>query len=187
MNIFVLDRNPDLAAIYHNDRHCVKMILESAQLLCTAHRVIDGQPREGHSASGRRAKRWSLADPVMEASLYHATHVNHPSAVWVRTSRDHYGWLLQLFYALNREYTYRYGKTHACLFLTRWLDHPPVGLGIYGGPAVPPPQAMPDECRVPLTGPYDWDATVLAYQRYYREVKKNMSRWTKRDTPDFMS
>jgi hypothetical protein len=46
MNIFVLDTNPAKAAKYHNNKHCVKMILETAQLLSTAHRIIDGKQEE---------------------------------------------------------------------------------------------------------------------------------------------
>lgn len=42
MNIFVLHDEPRLAAQAHLDRHVVKMILEYAQLLSTAHRILDG-------------------------------------------------------------------------------------------------------------------------------------------------
>ena len=42
MNIFYLDRDPKIAAQLACDKHVVKMILESAQMLCTAHRVLDG-------------------------------------------------------------------------------------------------------------------------------------------------
>lgn len=42
MNIFMLDSNPELAAQYHYDTHIVKMILESAQILCTVnHKSFD--------------------------------------------------------------------------------------------------------------------------------------------------
>jgi hypothetical protein len=36
MNIFVLDRNVRKCAQYHCDQHVSKMILESAQIMCTA-------------------------------------------------------------------------------------------------------------------------------------------------------
>ena len=42
MNIFYLDRDPKIAAQMMCDKHVVKMILESAQILSTAHRVLDG-------------------------------------------------------------------------------------------------------------------------------------------------
>ena len=42
MNIFYLNKDPKIAAMEHNDKHCVKMILEYAQMLSTAHRELDG-------------------------------------------------------------------------------------------------------------------------------------------------
>ena len=42
MNIFYLSTNTDECARYHCDKHVVKMILETAQMLSTAHRVLDG-------------------------------------------------------------------------------------------------------------------------------------------------
>ena len=43
MNIFVLDKDPHIAAQMHCDRHVPKMIVESAQMLSTAHRLLDGE------------------------------------------------------------------------------------------------------------------------------------------------
>lgn len=65
MNIFYLDENPNLCAQYHCDRHVIKMILESAQLLCTALNVVAGQ----------------------QVTPYKSTHVNHPCSIWVRELR----------------------------------------------------------------------------------------------------
>ena len=87
------------------------MILEYAQLLSTAHRVLDGNHIDGYSKTGRKQKRYVLSDN-RDSFLYSATHINHPSAVWVRKSRDNYTWLYQLLVWLCREYTYRYGKIH---------------------------------------------------------------------------
>ena len=42
MNIFYLDRSVYRPAEMHCDKHVVKMILETAQMLSTAHRVLDG-------------------------------------------------------------------------------------------------------------------------------------------------
>ena len=72
MNIFYLDSDPYVAAKMHCDKHVVKMILESAQMLSTAHRVLDGD---------------EYAD---ERGLYKMAHKNHPSTIWVRTSTDNY-------------------------------------------------------------------------------------------------
>jgi hypothetical protein len=83
MNIFYLDHDAERCAEMHNDKHVVKMILEYAQLLSTAHRVLDGTIIDRLSPSGRKQKAYLLADN-RESSLYSATHINHPSAVWVK-------------------------------------------------------------------------------------------------------
>jgi hypothetical protein len=95
MNIFYLDRDPKIAAQMHCDKHCIKMILESAQMLSTAHRVIDGD------------------DYANERGLYKMAHKNHPSTIWVRSSDEHYNWMYSLMLSQMEEYTYRYDKHHA--------------------------------------------------------------------------
>ena len=82
MNIFYLDRNPVIAAQMMCDKHVVKMILESAQMLSTAHRVLDGDDRAN------------------ETGLYKMAHKNHPSTIWVRASSENYRWLWKHFDAL---------------------------------------------------------------------------------------
>ena len=78
MNVFYLDKDPVLAASYHCDKHCVKMIVESAQLLSTAHRLLDED--DAHS------------------NLYKVAHKNHPSTIWVRSSLENYTWLYAVSY-----------------------------------------------------------------------------------------
>ena len=80
MNIFYLDRDPHEAARLQCDKHVVKMILETAQLLSTAHNELDG---------GQIA--------------YKTTHKNHPSAVWARKSLDNYLWLYRHLEGLGSE------------------------------------------------------------------------------------
>lgn len=120
MNIFYLDNDVTTCAEMHVDKHCVKMILEYAQLLCTAHRVLDGKEvveqkyvKGSLPARYRNVKRWKLTDERNDL-LYSATHINHPSAVWARQNVENYKWLQSLLVALCKEYTYRYGKVHKC-------------------------------------------------------------------------
>ena len=94
MNIFVLDKNPITAAQQQCDKHVVKMILESAQMLSTAHRILDGD------------------EPADKFGLYKKSHTNHPCSIWVRESNNNYRWLWIHMMALGEEYTHRYGKTH---------------------------------------------------------------------------
>lgn len=124
MNIFYIDPCPVKAAQMQCDKHVVKMVLESSQMLCAAHHVVEG------------------GAPVP----YRLAHKNHPSTVWVRSNRKHYDWLYRHFQGLSEEYTERYGKVHLswekCHML---LLCPPSG--IPDTDWSDPPQCMPDECK----------------------------------------
>ena len=121
MNIFYIHDNPVIAAQAMTDKHVVKMILESAQLLSTAHRALDGEEFIQLSKSGARLRKWNHPDPHMDATLYKSTHLNHPSGIWVRDSTENYMWLYQHFIALSEEYYQRYGKRHASELLLSGL------------------------------------------------------------------
>lgn len=97
MNIFVVDTNPEEAARALCDQHVVKMVLETAQLLCTAF-------------------------PTAIQTPYKHTHKNHPAAVWTRQSAANFEWLMQHGLALSAEYTRRYGKVHASHRILVWCQ-----------------------------------------------------------------
>ena len=78
MNIFMLHENPQTNVEMHCDKHVVKMVIEYAQLMSTAHRVLDGKLYEDRTANNRRIKRWLHPNPNMENLLYKASHINHP-------------------------------------------------------------------------------------------------------------
>ena len=173
MNIFYLDHSPKLAAEYHCDPHVVKMILEVAQLLSTAHRVIDGT--KFVSSSGRKKTTW--VHPTLDSVLYKATHVNHPSAVWCRETSENYSWTYSLFKELCREYTFRFGKVHATdQKLSNVLSTLPANITVGG--LTPIAQAMPDYCK-------DSDP-VQAYRDYYAIDKQRLLRYTKRTMPQWL-
>lgn len=174
MNIFYLDDNVVKCAEYHNDKHVVKMILEYAQLLSTAHRVIDGYEYTDAS-SGRKIKRWKLYNEK-EQHLYKATHVNHPSAVWARQFDNNYRYLYGLFDCLLKEYTYRYGKQHACEKMRPYLIDTP--RKIPTGYFTQPTPAMPDEYKVA-------NDSIQSYRNYYVGAKKSMANWKKRPVPEW--
>lgn len=175
MNIFYISADPIQAAQWMVDKHVVKMILESAQLLSTAHRVLDGKEWVD-SSTGRRIKRWELADS-REHVMYKATHINHPSAVWARQSVENYLWLVEHFEALLNEYTYRYNKKHKCYDMLYTLQSPPLQLKAWD--ATPMICAMPDEYQT-STDP------VENYRNYYRVGKANLHKWTGRKAPDWI-
>lgn len=184
MNIFYLDTDVTKCAEMHNDKHCVKMILEYAQLLSTAHRVLDGILSTGVSPSGRKRTVYILADNL-DSVLYSATHVNHPSAVWVRQSDKNYDWLFALFQALMTEYTYRYGKVHACSKLELYLARIPKN--IPWAPFTDPTPAMPDDVKVlkeVYTDRYQLDS-LASYRNYYIQNKTHLANWKKRDVPEW--
>ena len=119
MNIFLLHLNPVICAMMHLDKHVVKMILETCQLLCSAHWVTN-----------------SLYKPC-----YKLTHKNHPSSIWTRESKANYKWLCSLGQELCKEYTYRYGKIHKCqTYLENLALHVP---DLPDLEFTPPKQAMP--------------------------------------------
>jgi hypothetical protein len=170
MNIFYLDKDPKLAAQYHCDKHVVKMILESAQLLCTAHRVLDGVEGVKLSSNNRRIKIWTLND-WREDELYKTAHYNHPCAVWVRKSVHNYKWLTELGDALLREYAQRYAKGHGCIdVLNTCKNFIPDSMP--KAEFTDPPQAMDlyPQCKVP-------GDTVQAYRNYYKEIKSEIAEW----------
>lgn len=176
MNIFYLDNDTKTCAQMHVDKHCVKMILEYAQLLSTAHRVLDGTINVGTSGSGRRKTTYTLSDS-RDSVLYSATHINHPSAVWVRQSRENYIWLWQLFRDLCAEYTYRYGRTHATERLVEVLSVVPSNIG--DSNFTEPTPAMPDDYKVAGN-------SIQSYKNYYLGDKQRMFSWKKRETPNWI-
>ena len=176
MNIFYLNKDPKVCAEMHVDKHCVKMILEYAQLLSTTHRVLDGILVDGLSKSGRKRKQYILPDQ-REQVLYSATHINHPSAIWVRQSDANYAWLYRMFGALMDEYTYRYGKNHACERLADELSYRPKN--IPKGSFTEPTPAMPDHYKVA-------GDSIQSYKNYYLGDKQRMFSWKNRPTPQFI-
>jgi len=184
MNIFYLDSDTQKCAEMHNDKHCIKMILEYAQLLSTAHRVLDGVLTVGLSKSGRKRQQYVLPDE-REQMLYSATHVNHPSAVWCRQTDSNYIWLSKLLKELCKEYTYRYGKVHKCeqIGLVDALFHN-TPKNIRNGNFTGPTPAMPDECKVE-------NDSLQSYRNYYAMNKQHLASWkgkiNSRMTPSWLS
>ena len=173
MNIFYVHKNATEAATNLVDSHVVKMILESCQLLSTAHRLLDGQPVQGKTKTGRKVTRYVLSDD-RENVLYQATHINHPSTVWVRGSANNYNWLHSHLMALLNEYTYRYDKVHKCASLSVSLRRLPENIPVV--PFTPPTPAMKEEFLV------DNDS-LKSYRNYYIKGKAHLHKWTKRNPP----
>ena len=172
MNIFYLDKDPKLAAQMACDKHCSKMIVESCQMLSTAHRILDGTEYYGKTANGRNIKRWKHPNPNLEPVLYKASHVNHPSTRWVMDSAFNYVWLYNHMLELNEEFKKRYGHTQdhkSVRLLKQILSHTPVKANWKkkGSDATP---AMPEHCKVP-------GDSVASYRKYYILEKRRFATW----------
>lgn len=182
MNIFYLHNDPEMCAQMHNDKHVVKMILEYAQLLSTAHRFLDGTISVGRSKSGRKKTSYVINDD-RDNFLYAATHINHPSAKWVRHSVANYSWLFAMWSELLKEYTYRYGKHHSAERLIPYLVTHPRNISNeekYSAPW----RAMPDEYKYARSVE---NYTIESYRAYYLGEKVKMSRWTNRAMPQWFA
>ena len=177
MNIFYIHPDAKTCATQHNDAHVRKMCIEYAQLMSTAHRVLDGNEIIGSSPSGRRQRQWHFSDIDKNELVYKASHVNHPSNVWARHSHSNYQWLYQLWVALLDEYTHRYEKIHACSKLRNVLKNSPTNIRI-GGFTQPTP-AMPDE--------FIFQDSVKSYRMYYNKSKAHIAKWKNRPIPDWFS
>ena len=159
MNIFILDWDVKKCTQYHVDKHVVKMILETAQLLCGVHHVTDEVTTKYRTST----------DQVP----YKLSHKNHPCAIWARKSLSNYLYLCELGLELSKEYTHRYGKRHKSEMVILWC--------IMNKPNIPnigftePAKAMPDEFKV--------DSVVESYRNYYMGAKSDLAAWKNREKP----
>jgi hypothetical protein len=167
MNIFVLDIEQEKNAKLYNDKHCVKQLLETTQILCGVHWV------EGKEAP------------------YKLSHKNHPCSIWARECIENYDWLCKLGMSLCKEYTYRYEKIHKSQAVIEWAIKNRPNLPIKGK-FTKFALAMPDDCKVddPIVSYRNY---YRMYKQYWEkkdkktgEVKQILHTWTKRDKPEFM-
>jgi len=156
MNLFFLSKDPVKAAQLQCDRHIVKMVIETAQMLSAAHHVNGSQ-----------------LDTDM---LYKKTHVNHPSTVWCRTSLANYTWAYEHFIALCDEYTHRYGKVH--LTDTKFRELLKTAPTMTSDAYTKAPKCMPIE--------YQCGSLIESYRAYYYYTKRSFAKYTNRSVPSFM-
>lgn len=153
MNIFILDRDITRNVHYHCDKHVVKMCLEYAQLID----CVNACAKQPH--------------------FYKTTHVNHPCAVWARTSLENYQYLMELAFCLGEEYEHRYGKVHKSIKDVVMkhpleLDLPRIGLTPFAKCVTYDElKKIPD--------------VVDAYRQFYIQYKSHFAKWTKREIPDW--
>ncbi len=157
MNIFFLEKDPRLCAQAHVDRHVVKMILESSQLLETAH-IVNNSVTPYHTGT----IGWK----------------NHKCAVWVRESRANYEWLCDLGVELCKEYTNRYGKIHSYVERFSWYKNnvpniPDIGM-------TTPAMAIEKSCII------EGDP-IGSYRKYYNTCKRHLFNWKSGIIPEWVA
>jgi hypothetical protein len=137
LNIFILDEDPVKAAEYHCNKHVVKMILESAQMLSTVHwqYLWDDIKKKNHPRIFKRQRDKleyiKAHTEVNQQPPYKMTHIHHPCTIWTSMTYGNYMWHVELAQALLKEYTKRYKKTHKSTPVIQWLaDHPPLGIPV---------------------------------------------------------
>jgi hypothetical protein len=177
MNIFYLHEDAKTSAMMHVDSHASKMIIEYAQLMSTAHRVLDGKQVKRLSKKNRLLTTYDHPDPQLDHTLYKSCHVNHPSGIWVRQSKKNYRWLYEMWTELNTEFMYRYNKNvphESFRKLEMVLATPPKNMYELG--FCEPYQAMFEDVKNP-------NSSLQAYHDYYIKYKQHLAKWTKRGVP----
>lgn len=174
MNIFVLDKDPVIAAQMHCNKHVVKMILETAQILSTAvwyGPFIKDPGMEKEPYISLMAKFVREKEPF----IYKPTHRKHPCVLWAGDNSTRFNWLKQLGMALCEEYTYRYGKTHKSESIIKQVFYPAHDACFVDPPLEPFALAMPDI--------YKTKDAVESYRNYYLGAKQRMLIYTRRRPP----
>jgi hypothetical protein len=160
MNIFHLHEDPKTCAEYHCDKHVVKMILETGQMLSTAYRRhFDGCHHYG-------------------IDLYKTAYHRHPMTVWVGNSGGNFSWTMKLLEQLLNQYTLRYNKKHSTANIFYLLDKRYRYWQELNGDFTTPPQCMPDQ--------YKHKDYITAYKQYYIGEKKRFAKYTGIDIPPFL-
>ena len=163
MNLFFLHLNAVLAAKQQCDKHVVKMLLETAQILSSVCRYFCIDDCE---------------------CLYKETHKNHPVVIWTRTSNENFEWVIEHGFALCREYTLRYNKIHKSEAIIAKINElykskrdnfnfPIVGF-------TQPEMCMPDEYKIN-------NDIVASYRMYYIKDKSSFAKWKYTPVPEWFS
>ena len=199
----------------HCDKHVVKMILESAQMICTTKRVLDGKLIKVavRREKGIELKDWYTIDtdsfeekpviihgdfyPVLESyEVYASTHINHPCTQWVMKTYANFIWLRQLAYYLNEEYKYRFNHTenHKSMDVIEGLD---LDNKLWEGRLTKPALAMDAEYKISSGFNVRQTKNIIkrreaillvisSYRNYYAKAKANLLTYTKRERPEWL-
>ena len=165
-----------MAAKYACDKHVVKMLTETIQIMSTSHRMLDGDEN-------------GVLPDERDDILYKKTHANHPCCVWARESDSNHEWLWKYMVFLEREYYHRFGQ------------HNPVEKQLHGafwdkGRAkyvAQTPTNMPKGPRTPFhIGMKQHPECIVegdpieSYRNLYRSVKREFAQWKNGSIPEWL-
>lgn len=214
MNLFYLDRDPVLCAQMHHDKHVIKMTTELGIMLSSVLQFDHSLFYHSTSQTPGLAKR-RIIDlvPIDRNALYRVSHLNHPSVKWCSKSPNNFRYAYELFCELAKEYTHRFGKTHATYSrlhptISEHMSGILVAMGKYCKPLFlgskpstsfyfyAPPQVVPESYQwYKGRGTFFQDkkvmlhyancATMVAYRRFYLTFKD--AKWTKREPPEWFT
>lgn len=158
MNIFSTSEDPDQSARWLVDKHCVKMLLETTQLLCTAYHL------QGIEAP------------------YKQSHRNHLSSLWARASWDNFQWLIAHGHGIADEYTARYGKVHKSQAVLEWCEDHAHLLGFDSCDLTPFAIAISGDCVCRTLPEFESLSATEKYKAYCFFDKQHIAIW-KRNKP----
>ena len=172
MNIFAVSHDPIKAAQMLCDKHIPKMIVECFQMLGSAVRR--------HGAQDAQMPLTSKGTPLKGG--YH----QHPATRFTGETRGNYCWVVQHALELCKEYTFRFGKVHACqsgiIHLATMIHLIPEGDFTEFA------QCMPDEYKRETSHQKCVNNAVIAYRNYYAGEKGGFAHWDRgRKAPDWFT
>lgn len=165
MNIFILDENIQKNAQFHCDKHVVKMIVESCQLLANAFTM----------------DKLKTAPLTKNGKYRQHTFINHPCSKWVVESWENYLYLCQLTNALINEYNFRYNKKHFLEDFLNWVLENMKSSQFKMLKRTEFVRAIKKDKYPDLLS--NKFSTIEAYREYYKRDKLFFAKWTKRNKP----
>lgn len=171
MNVFALHNSPKIAAQMMCDKHIIKMIIETAQILSC---VLDYRYKEEHKTDDLTPSK------QLDLPQYPKAHAKHPCTLWAMASTANFDWLRDHLRELCRQYSVRYPnrngtmKAHSLEWTAMVYDAQAQYLEFPLQQRTPFAQAMPDA--------YKSDDAVVAYRTYYL-MDKSFAAWKRVPTP----
>jgi len=161
MNIFFVDKDPSIAAHMLCDKHVIKMIVESAQILSGVQRLCGNN----------------------SPSLYKTPTGNKVPINWVMQGQDNYLWLFKHYCALLKEYTKRYGKSHKSGNAELFAELEKIPSRLLEGSTIPLCSTKDVHFLEKIN---TWDDVITEYCYFYYRDKNRFALWNKgSEKPDW--